>query len=130
MQVCPNEQDGQVRWPDTNSLDCSRSNPFCLSDDMEILSRCCDSEGRWADAPSCASYQDTITNPCPDRFDWKSDICIFVIEDSVYPPECPYKENLPFARYISLLDSQLFPIWMPVTRNIEDYGVGEQYYHI
>lgn len=127
LQVCPKESDGQVFWPKTNNLNCARSKPFCLSNNMEILSRCCKLEGQWEDTPSCSHYQETTSNPCPDNFDWKSNICIFVINDSVYPPECPYKENLPFSQYVSLVDSQLFPIWMPVMREIGDYGVGKQY---
>lgn len=93
---------------------------------MDIMSRCCNSEGNWADAPTCSSYQKAITNPCPDDFDWKSNICIFVLPNSTYPPQCPYDENLSFSQYVSVLDSQVFPIWMPVERNVGDYGLGRQ----
>ncbi|KAJ8925519.1 hypothetical protein NQ315_009358, partial [Exocentrus adspersus] len=91
---------------------------------MEIVSRCCDDEGNWYAAPICSYHQGLITNPCPDNFDWVEKICIYILENTTYPPQCPYEENLPFNQYVSILNPELLPIWMPVKREVVgDYGI-------
>ncbi|KAJ8978833.1 hypothetical protein NQ317_010833 [Molorchus minor] len=123
--ICPEQIVGNLTWPETKGSSCARSTPLCINDQMEITTRCCDAQGNWEDLPSCRYIQEEIKSPCP-RFvtQWSKSMCIIVIEDTAYPPKCPYEETLPFLTYIESVDPAFFPIWMPISRYIGAYGIG------
>ncbi|CAH0551352.1 unnamed protein product [Brassicogethes aeneus] len=62
-------------------------------------------------------------SPCPEKFisDDGSQTCMLLLENTSYPPQCPYKGNVPFEVYKDLIIPYL-PIWLPLEKNITNYG--------
>ncbi|KAJ8942658.1 hypothetical protein NQ318_013371, partial [Aromia moschata] len=122
-ELCPNQTENNVSWPATDTSYCSKSQPLCITEKMEIASRCCTEGGKWEDAPTCRTVQSKIASPCPDPVHyWSKEICILIIPNTSYPPKCPYEETMSFFDYVNYVDPTLLPVWMPVERHTGNYG--------
>lgn len=61
---------------------------------------------------------------CPENFTEAQNFCYKLSSPSQYPPECPFKDVLPFDTYKDVITE---PVWMPVLRNLSN-GLGYLYW--
>ncbi|XP_063905607.1 uncharacterized protein LOC135124469 [Zophobas morio] len=61
---------------------------------------------------------------CPKGFSDAEQFCYTLSKTSVFPPNCPFNNTLPFDSYKHVIaEKNLGPVWMPVHRNLTN-GLG------
>ncbi|XP_076257475.1 uncharacterized protein LOC143194713 isoform X1 [Rhynchophorus ferrugineus] len=113
-----------IVWPEQPLGLSVWSTPLCLNETYKIIKRTCifgDDGSMWNFEPNCTRLQATITNPCPTGLSYiQGKYCYTVIDNTVFPPQCPYQETLGWSKY-SRLNLTKKPIWMPLKREQNQY---------